>query len=290
MNDIFIKTAQLIGSFPSSFSDKNPKLYTTFSIVNILVIVGIATYPIIDYVEELITSHYSGKYNADLIMEIAIDIIYALFVVHAILFKNIIYIKDCNKVKSYFREIDVILKQKLTANFYNVLIKYVVYHLLFFVFIVFRYNVFLSIDYTIIDTILTTWLDYAAGMDIIIGWRILVNVRIRLKYMNTIIKKLHEPPIVNVAATAIQKRDWKIKDENTILELIEAHARLVHIIQIFNKLFGASIVLLNMMFFVEFLAVVLRIIAVQESEKELYLDLIGAISNLVCLCFRTPYI
>lgn len=281
MNDIFFKTAEIIGNLPSNFSDKHPKIFRGLSLTNIAIIIGISVYPVVWYIHNILNSNYSGNQIADVVLDTISSALYGSLVFLGLLYKNIIYIKSFKNMKRNFQEIDVIFKRKLEANSFVKAAIYIISHMVYLGYSIFRYKVYMAKDYTVMYFIMSSWITYSAGIDILVAWRMLVDMQMRIKFLNKLITQLHKPSIVNVVTTTIPKGGWHMRDERNILELIEIHTRIVQVIQIFNKLYGACIILLNLRFIMESLSVVLQIVAIDVATDEILFDVLSAGFNLV---------
>lgn len=279
MNNIYIKTGEIVGIIPSSFSDKHPILHRCFYIFYILLICAIYFYWVIASLNESINSPPPGREFSRIMLAMTTFVLFGIFVISALLINHILYIKQYKIMKITFREIDNILQPK-PNKLLRIITKYVIFHALYFAYEIYRYTRIISNDFTIIFYLLGFWLDYVSVIDIVVAYNILNDVRNRLKYLNRIITSM----IVN---SAINKTNQRLRNERKVYDLIEVHTKIIKIIHIFNRLYGTRILILNFTYVIDFLSVVSRVVSKEPHDiYAIIFDFFYAAFSMVCCVYK----
>lgn len=280
MNDIFFKTAEIIGILPKTSNTKSAIYHKIIPTVYILITTGNFASIMILSMQDLANFKSSGREFSFAVFGILIDTCSWLFYIIPLSFKNFIFIKHYRHMKIAFGEIDNILqlkKQKFSVQ----LLKFFIFHTFYLVFVTFRNAITSNNSYITINTIIFVLLDYTSDMEIIVVHRILNDLQMRMKIVNKLLLEIYQKAIVNEPNQSLNSRKWRLGDAQSVLDLIEVHTRIVRIIHIFNKLYGITILLSNLTFILEILELVLRLVTTGMESRSIYVTMVEVAADLV---------
>lgn len=273
MDQLFTRIPEKCGILPGYFYLTSPKVYKTISVVQFLCVVGISLYPCVIMIKGISNNEYHGALKNYTILSIFSEIL-AASLLTTMLYANVLYPHDFIEIKTHFDKINTILKKQnivLTENWE--LAKYLLFHIVIIVLNGISFYIYNGNGWTY--TIISIWVLYIRQVEVAIAWRILEDIRLRLKAINSLIRFKDDS---NFESLTISN-----KFQNNILNIIEAHNCITKIIKLFNKLFGIYIILITLWFILELLAIVYGVVADitdHDLEKQ-YVDIFLASTHVV---------
>lgn len=263
MNDIFVKIPERIGILPSNkLFDKHPKIYKSISIIHSVINFTMVILPASSDINHIINGVYSDKEIPLVIMQLVRLFVYATIVSTSVLYKNVFYPDSYMDIKYNFYVIDTIVTKcniKLKKRWR--IPQFILLHVAFVLYIIYTLYIYNNV-YPIEYLLIINWVHYNYVTESILAWNMLEHVRERFVILNNAIDDL-------------QTTDTK----HSISSLIEIHENLLKILRTYNKIFGSSVALRNLIFITEVLFTSLKLVTIPGMG--IYLDLIDCMLDLV---------